>query len=189
VLLLNRLSNFYTSSKSQPATVDAVSIKLKNGEPNCSVDALQFLEGEGIETDISRSNRSPRQVLIVRKEDLDAFGLPVGYLKENLVVSGLSAEDFQPGRLLVFEGESRVHLAFHCEPCKAIAQRVPNLKSIVGRRGLLGVVVESGRIVAGAQCKSARSELSAMSSIARERVSQVVLTFPNLCLIRSNGLW
>jgi alkylated DNA nucleotide flippase Atl1 len=178
VLLLNRLSNFYISSTSQPATVDALYIKLKNGEPNCSVVALQFLDGEGIKADVAGSNRSPRQVLIVRKEDLDAFGLPIGYLKENLVVSGLSAEDFQPGRLLVFEGGSSMHLAFHCEPCKTIAQRVPNLKSIIGRRGLLGVVVKPGLIVVGARFKSVPSELSAMSSIARERVLQVVRCIP-----------
>jgi alkylated DNA nucleotide flippase Atl1 len=162
----------------QTPKLDTLFRKSAFGKLTESADFLDLVEGEGIETDVSRSNRSPRQVLIVRKEDLDAFGLPIGYLKENLVVSGLSAEDFQPGRLLAFEGGSRVHLAFHCEPCKAIAQRVPNLKSIIGRRGLLGVVVESGRIVTGAQCQSVRSELSAMSSIARERVLQVVRCIP-----------
>jgi alkylated DNA nucleotide flippase Atl1 len=139
---------------------------------------LDLIGGEGIHEDAARSASSPRQVLIVRKEDLDAFGLPVSYLQENLVVSGLSAEDFQPGKRLLFEGGSSVHLTLHCEPCKTIAQRVPNLKSIIGRRGLLGVVVQSGRVISGAHCQSVSSEFCAMSSIARERIWQVVSCIP-----------
>jgi MOSC domain-containing protein YiiM len=127
--------------------VIALFSKLAKSETHQRVTDLQFLVGEGIDADAAKSAASPRQVLIVRKEDLDAFDLPLGYLKENLVVSGLSTTEFQPGKLILFESGASVHLAFHCEPCKAIAQRVPNLKAIVGRRGLLGVVVHSGRVV------------------------------------------
>jgi alkylated DNA nucleotide flippase Atl1 len=164
---------------SQPATINAIFIKLVQGEPPIRVAGLRFLEGEGIDADAARLASSPRQVLIVRKEDLDAFSLPVGYLKENLVVSGLSVDQFQPGKLLVFEGGASVHLVFHCEPCKTIAQRVPNLKAIIGRRGVLGVVVRSGQVVTGERCNSVSGELSAMSSIARERVCQVVSCIPH----------
>jgi alkylated DNA nucleotide flippase Atl1 len=168
----------YTSLGARSPTVNAIFTKLLKGEPSRAVSDLQFLEGEGIDADVAKSASSPRQVLIVRKEDLDAFDLPVGYLKENLVVSGLSTTEFQPGKVILFEGGASVHLAFYCEPCKTIAQRVPNLKAIIGRRGLLGVVVCSGRVVVGERCSSVRSEFSAMSSIARERVCQVVSCIP-----------
>jgi alkylated DNA nucleotide flippase Atl1 len=172
------LSNLYISLGPRHPTVHAVFTKLVKSEPSRAVADLQFVEGEGIDADAARSACSPRQVLIVRKEDLDAFSLPLGYLKENLVVSGLSTSEFQPGKVILFEGGASVHLAYHCEPCKTIAKRVPNLKAIVGRRGLLGVVVHSGRVVVGERCSSVRSELSAMSSIARERVCQVVSCIP-----------
>jgi alkylated DNA nucleotide flippase Atl1 len=163
--------------------VDAVFVKPVReklaGRPPASCRFLDLIEGEGINSDAARLASSPRQVLIVRKEDLDAFSLPVGYLKENLVVSGLSGDQFQPGKLLVFEGGASVHLVFHCEPCKTIAQRVPNLKAIIGRRGLLGVVVRSGQVGTGEQFNSLSGELSAMSSIARERVCQVVSCIPS----------
>jgi alkylated DNA nucleotide flippase Atl1 len=72
-----------------------------------------------------------------------------------------------------------LHLAFHCEPCKTIAERVPNLKSIVGRRGLLGVVAQSGLIALGAKCHTMNSSLIAMSSNARDRVCQVIGCIPS----------
>jgi alkylated DNA nucleotide flippase Atl1 len=172
------LSNLYDASKSISARVDRLYVKLASNELPQRVDGIDLIEGEGINTDTARSVCSPRQVLIVRKEDLDTFNLPVGYLKENFVISGLEAKDFQPGKLLQFNDGASVHLVFHCEPCKTIAKRVPNLKSIIGRRGLLGVVVQTGRVVTGAQCKSIASDLNAMPSSARERVCQVVSRIP-----------
>jgi alkylated DNA nucleotide flippase Atl1 len=160
-------------------TVVACAIKAGVGKPMQSVDTLQLVAGVGIVGDVASAAISPRQVLIVRKEHLNDFGLPVGYLKENLVISGLSEIDFQPGKLIHFEGGASVHFAFHCEPCKTIAERVPNLKSIVGRRGLLGVITQSGSIAVGTKCHVMNSPLAAMSSNARDRVCQVIRCIPS----------
>jgi hypothetical protein len=160
-------------------TIIACSIKASVGKPMQAVDSLHLLAGDGIVGDVASAAISPRQVLVARKEDLDDFGLPVGYLKENLVISGLSDIEFQPGKVILFESGASVHLAFHCEPCKTIAKRVPNLKSIVGRRGLLGVVAQSGLIGLGAKCHSMNSSLIAMSSNARDRVCQVIGSIPS----------
>jgi alkylated DNA nucleotide flippase Atl1 len=177
------LSNFKKSSDYLLPTVDALFKKHAQGKPVQAVDELQLIAGEGIEADVTMSISSPRQVLIVRKEDLDAFRLPIGYLKENIVVSGLPVEDFQPGRSLCFDSGVSVHLVFHCEPCQTIAERIPNLKSIIQRRGLLGVVTQSGRILRGARCESIASSLVSMPSNARDRVCQVVSRIPKGCVL------
>jgi alkylated DNA nucleotide flippase Atl1 len=142
------------------------------------VDALNLIKAQGIEHDIARSEASPRQVLIVRQEDLDTFGLPHTYLKENLVLSGLSVNHFQPGRSIHFECGGAIHLAFHCEPCKSIAERVPNLKSIITRRGLLGIVTQSGRLVRGMKLESEKSPLDAMPANPAQRACRVIARIP-----------
>jgi alkylated DNA nucleotide flippase Atl1 len=159
--------------------VDNIFIKALHAMPVQTVRECELLVGEGIHGDVARSTHSPRQVLIVRKEDLNEFDLPIGYLKENLVISGLSRAQFQPGKMLHFEGGSSIHLAFYCEPCKSIAERVKNLKSIVGRRGVLGVVTKSGNVLTGSHCMSEPSELESMSASAGERVMQVVSCIPS----------
>jgi alkylated DNA nucleotide flippase Atl1 len=160
-------------------TVVACAIKAGAGKPMQAVDTLQLVAGAGIVGDVASAAISPRQVLVVRKEDLDDFSLPIGYLKENLVIAGLSEIDFQPGKVILFEGGASLHLAFHCEPCKTIAERVPNLKSIVGWRGVLGVVTQSGLITLDAKCHVMNSPLVAMSSNARDRVCQVISCIPS----------
>jgi alkylated DNA nucleotide flippase Atl1 len=159
--------------------VEALFIKALHAMPVKKVAQCVLVVGEGFDGDVARSAHSPRQVLIVRKEDLYEFDLPIGYLKENLVVSGLSRDEVKPGKMLHFKGGSSIHLSFYCEPCKSIAERVKNLKSIVGRRGVLGVVTKSGNILTGAHCMSEPSELEAMSASAGERVMQVVSRIPS----------
>jgi MOSC domain-containing protein YiiM len=178
-LLISKVS-MRSSNFMQPSSeVIALFRKRVVGEAMKSVDSSYLIEGEGIEGDASRSISSPRQVLIVRQEDLDEFCLPRGYLKENLVISGLSVEDFMPGRVIQFEGGASVQLVLHCEPCKAISERVPTLKSILERRGILGVVTQPGSIAIGARCESINGTMGPLSAIARERVCQVIACVPN----------
>jgi alkylated DNA nucleotide flippase Atl1 len=158
--------------------IEALFLKPAPSRPIVPADTLNLIAGEGLEGDAARSLSSPRQVLIVRQEDLDAFDLPRGYLKENLVISGLATEDFQPGKSIEFECGGSIHLTFYCEPCKAIVERVPNLKSIVGRRGILGVVTQSGRLIGGIRVKSTKGELEAMSVSPGERVCAVIARIP-----------
>jgi alkylated DNA nucleotide flippase Atl1 len=148
------------------------------GVPVESVETLHLIAGEGIEADVARSEVSPRQVLIVRKEDVDGFCLPEGYLRENLIISGVPAEEFQPGNRIRFEGGAIVHLTFHCEPCKSIAGRILNLKSIIGRRGVLGVVTQTGRLAVGSRLECEKSALSAMPSNPAQRACKVIARIP-----------
>ncbi|WP_265271172.1 MOSC domain-containing protein [Nostoc sp. KVJ3] len=81
-----------------------------------------------------------RQVLIVMDEDILNLSIQPGDLRENIVVTGIGFDNFIPGSLLTFESGAAIRLTFHCEPCKRIAHLVESLKSIQGKRGILGVV-------------------------------------------------
>jgi hypothetical protein len=160
------------------STINALFKKTAHGQSAQPFDAINLIAGEGIEGDVAKNSQSPRQVLVVRRADLEAFALPVGYLTENIVIDGVSEGDFQPGRTLAFTGGARVHLVFHCEPCQSIAERVPKLRSIIGRRGLLGVVTQSGQVLAGTRCESLASQFVAMSSTPSRRVHKVISCLP-----------
>ena len=110
---------------------------------------LKIKAGYGIEGDQNAHPFSPRQVLIVRQEDLEAFKIPPGELRENIVLQGCADVDFHPGALLILGGSVKIRLTFHCEPCRRIGHVVPDLKSILGRRGILGVTLTGGGISAG----------------------------------------
>lgn len=110
-----------------------------------SAASLSLQAGLGIKSDMHARTISPRQILVVRSEDLQDFSIPPGALGENLLISGISPEAFQPGALLT-AGSAGIRLTLHCEPCKVIKYLVQSLKDIAGHRGLLGVVVSSGTI-------------------------------------------
>jgi alkylated DNA nucleotide flippase Atl1 len=158
--------------------VEALFAKQAISSPVLPFNCLSLISGEGIENDIARSISSPRQVLVVRREDLDDFDLPMGYLGENIVILGLHAKDFQPGNSIQFDGGARLHLVMYCEPCKTIAERVPNLKSIIERRGILGVITQSGRLMKHAKFEMSESNLAVMPSNVSQRVCQVISRIP-----------
>jgi alkylated DNA nucleotide flippase Atl1 len=158
--------------------VEALFAKQAISSPVMPFNRLNLINGEGIENDVARSLSSPRQVLVVRKEDLDDFDLSMGYLRENIVLSGVQNKDFRPGNSIDFDGGTRVHLVMYCEPCGTIAERVPNLKSIIERRGILGVVTQSGRLMKHAKFEMSESNLAVMPSNVSQRVCQVISRIP-----------
>jgi MOSC domain-containing protein YiiM len=102
---------------------------------------LTLKAGQGIEGDIHANPISPRQILIVRQENLRKGSLgygPItdilpGQLGENLLVTGVASSEFVPGARLDFAGGAAIRLTFYCEPCKKIAGLVWS-RSINGRR-------------------------------------------------------
>jgi alkylated DNA nucleotide flippase Atl1 len=121
-------------------------LKSKHGSPMKSVNTLRLKVGQGIQDDINANPISPRQILLVRLEDLEELAIPPGELRENVVLSGLPSDIFRPGSLVRFQGGSSVRLTFYCEPCKRIGHLVPSFKSIEGKRGILGVIISNGEL-------------------------------------------
>ncbi|BCL37965.1 MGMT family protein [Nostoc sp. MS1] len=113
------------------------------------VNELSFTRGYGIEGDVNANPFSPRQVLVLRYEESIDLAIPPGELRENLVITGITSEDFTSGSLISFDSGAAIRLTFHCEPCKRIEHLVDSLKTIQYKRGLLGVVINSGIVRIG----------------------------------------
>ncbi|MDZ8053855.1 MAG: MGMT family protein [Aulosira sp. ZfuVER01] len=139
---------------------------------------INFKSSYGIEEDINANPISPRQVLIVRYEDIVELAIPPGELRENLVIQGIKAETFQPGSLITFETGAAVRLTFYCEPCKRINHLVKSLASIQGKRGILGVVIKSGEVQVGSHFQITPHQFPALSEKPYERFLEVLLKLP-----------
>lgn len=153
--------------------------KLKPGSAMVERKTLNLKVGYGIEEDINAEPISPRQVLIVRYEDIFDLLIQPGELRENIVVTGREFDDFIPGNLLTFESGAAIRLTFHCEPCKRIAHLVESFKSIQGKRGILGVVIQSGKIQVGSSFQVQAHKFSALSENPYERFINFIIKIPS----------
>ncbi|MEH1970923.1 MGMT family protein [Nostoc sp.] len=140
---------------------------------------LNLKVGHGIEGDINADPISPRQVLIVRSEDILDLSIQPGELRENIVVTGIELENFIPGSLLTFESGAAIRLTFHCEPCKRVAHLVESLKSIQVKRGILGVVIKSGKIQVGNKLQVQANKFPALSENPYKRFLNFIIKIPS----------
>ncbi|MGF1939532.1 MAG: MGMT family protein [Nostoc sp. ChiQUE02] len=140
---------------------------------------LNLKVGHGIEGDINADSISPRQVLIVRSEDIVDLSIQPGELRENIVVTGIELENFIPGSLLNFESGAAIRLTFHCEPCKRVAHLVESLKSIQVKRGILGVVIKSGKIQVGNNLQVQANKFPALSENPYKRFLNFIIKIPS----------
>src|SRR5687767_14150705 len=102
------------------------------------VEEAVALTDKGLEGD--RHCRKPpggkRQVLLLDEDSLHLLRLPIGALKENLVIAGLSLESMKPGARLRIGKDVVVALTGPCTPCQKLDQLRPGLMSEAwGHRG------------------------------------------------------
>ena len=154
-------------------------LKKAAGKPRTPVLSVTGLRGYGLEGDLHASPISPRQVLVIRKEDLDELSIAYGALLENIIVEGIPANAFQPGALLTIGENLQIRLTFHCEPCKKIADVVPSLKAVRGKRGILGVVLEDGKISVGDRATCMPGRFKPLSEIPFERFLEFIRQVPS----------
>ncbi|MEH2273030.1 MAG: MGMT family protein [Nostoc sp.] len=152
--------------------------KVKSGSAMVELKTLNLKVNHGIEGDINADPISPRQVLIVRYEDIFDLSIQPGELRENIVVQGREFDNFIPGSLLTFESGATIRLTFHCEPCKRIAHLVESLKSIQSKRGILGVVITSGQIKAGSNFQVEANKFPALSENPYQRFLNFIIKIP-----------
>ncbi|MBP1208170.1 alkylated DNA nucleotide flippase Atl1 [Duganella sp. 1411] len=124
-------------------------LKTGRGEPMQAADALTLVAGLGVDGDLNAHRLSPRQMLVTVASELEALALPAGALRENLVISTAAPEHVKPGAALVGAGGLEIRLTMYCEPCKQLLPLVADLAGMIGRRGVLGVVVRGGRLRRG----------------------------------------
>jgi MOSC domain-containing protein YiiM len=92
---------------------------------------------------------SPRQVLLVDSETLEAMNLSPGIIRENITTSGLNVNGLEIGQKLRI-GETHLEVSAVCTPCDQLERIRPGLrKEMWGRRGMLCRVIEGGMIRRG----------------------------------------
>ena len=150
-------------------------------ERRTSMSETPFLElskGCGIEGDINADRISPRQVLIVNSKDLSELSISSGALRENIVLDNVITEIFKPGSLITFPSGAAIRLTFYCEPCKRIAHLVDSIKDVREKRGILGVVVQTGIIEIEDIAEIEPNYFPALSEKPYERFLDFVLKVP-----------
>lgn len=105
----------------------------------------------GLIGDCHASPLGPRQVLVVRQEDLDRHDLGIWQVRANVAVRGLGFDGLASGNVLEIGAETRVRVTHECEVCKILREYVPSetFKKLPGQRGSLGVFVTGGAITVG----------------------------------------
>jgi MOSC domain-containing protein YiiM len=92
---------------------------------------------------------SPRQVLLVDIETLQAMDLLPGIIRENITTSGLNVNGLVIGQKLRV-GKTCLEVSAVCTPCDQLEKIRPGLRrEIWGRRGMLCRVIEGGIIRRG----------------------------------------
>jgi alkylated DNA nucleotide flippase Atl1 len=154
-------------------------LKQQHGSVMREVEELNLKVGYGIEGDINANPISPRQILVVRYEDIVDFAIPPGELRENIVIAGIKPENFTPGSLITFESGAAIRLTFYCEPCKRIAHLVDSLNTLRHQRGILGVTINSGRIHVGNKIQVHTNKFPALSEKPYERFLDFIVKVPS----------
>jgi len=153
-------------------------IKQKRKAEMAIADSLNLVEDLGIVGDVNRDRLSPRQVLITCRADLEQLKIVPGELRENIVLDTADVSAFKPGAKLTFTGGVEIRLTFYCEPCKRIAHLADSIKSLEGKRGILGVVKAGGAIALQDQVRIEPNYFPALSEIPYERFLNYIKKIP-----------
>ena len=123
-------------------------LKPAEGEPMRIVDQVEAIANHGLRDD-ANAGRSKRQVLIIERELLDEFQLPIGDVRENITVEGITLAG-TPAGVRMRVGQALLEVTLDCAPCEFIEGKRPGLrKAMEGKRGTLFKVIEGGEIRVG----------------------------------------
>jgi MOSC domain-containing protein YiiM len=113
-----------------------------------SVQSVTAITGYGLKDD-ANAGRSKRQILIIERELLDEFQLPVGDVRENITVQGIQLAGMAAGTRIRI-GSTLLEAALDCAPCQFIEDKRPGLRAAMeGKRGTLFKVIAGGEIKVG----------------------------------------
>ena len=166
------------------AKAEHLFVKARHGKPMAETDTLTLVAGLGIMGDLNAHRLSPRQILVTVASELEALALPPGALRENLVIATDTPGDFQPGSALASAGGVEIRLTMHCEPCKQLLPLVADLAGMIGRRGILGVVVGGGQLRRGDALELVPGRYSALPESVYQKFLDFVPTIPRGRVVR-----
>jgi MOSC domain-containing protein YiiM len=130
------------------ATIIHLQLKPAEGAPMKSVPSVTAITGYGLQND-ANAGRSKRQILLIERELLDEFNLPVGDVRENITVQGIQLAGMAAGTR-VRVGQALLEATLDCAPCQFIEDKRPGLRAAMeGKRGTLFKVIAGGEINVG----------------------------------------
>jgi MOSC domain-containing protein YiiM len=110
---------------------------------------VQAVANRGFEGCAHGRPGSRRQVLLIEGETLRELGLAPGMVRENITAEGIRLDELESGRRLRVGG-AVLEVTVPCEPCDHMdAIRLGLRDELLGRRGVLCRVIESGLIRRG----------------------------------------
>ena len=133
---------------SSMAKVIHLQIKSAVGAPMNVVTSVEAIANHGLRDD-ANAGRTKRQVLLIERELLDEFQLPIGDVRENITVQGIQLAGMAAGTR-VRVGQALLEATLDCAPCEFIEDKRPGLRAAMeGKRGTLFKVIEGGAINVG----------------------------------------
>ena len=118
------------------------------GAPMNVVTSVEAIANHGLRDD-ANAGRTKRQVLLIERELLDEFRLPIGDVRENITVQGIQLAGMAAGTR-VRVGNALLEATLDCAPCQFIEDQRPGLRAAMeGKRGTLFKVIEGGEIKVG----------------------------------------
>jgi MOSC domain-containing protein YiiM len=131
------------------AAVVAVFQNRASRTPLVRIERGRALADQGLEGDRHARPGSRRSVLLMALEDLDAFGLAPGDVREQITVRELDLNAL-PGGARLRIGDALLEVGEPCAPCARMDELRSGLKQAIdGRRGRFVRVIEAGDIVVG----------------------------------------
>jgi MOSC domain-containing protein YiiM len=123
-------------------------LKPAEGVPMKAVSSAEAIVDHGLRDD-ANAGSTKRQVLIIERELLDEFALPIGDVRENITVEGIQLAGASAG-MRVRAGQALLEATLDCAPCQFIEDKRPGLREAMkGKRGTLFRVIEGGKIEVG----------------------------------------
>jgi alkylated DNA nucleotide flippase Atl1 len=168
-------------TRTRPAgRVSALFIKPERGEPMEPVEAGRARRGSGLIGDCHAKPLGPRQVLVVREEELEDLDVAPWQVRANIALRGLGARDLASGRVLRFERGPQVRITHECEVCKVLRKYVrPEVfANLPGRRGSLGVIIRGGQIEPGDRVGISRVRYPEVPERIYDRLAWVLARVP-----------
>jgi MOSC domain-containing protein YiiM len=151
-----------TADRHDHARVVGLFLKPSHRQPMQSVPWATADAGKGLRGDASYG-RTRRQILLVSEELLLDLDLKPGDVRENVILRGVTAEDYSPGDRLTI-GTAVLEVSMDCQPCERMDEFRPGLQGLLrGRRGMLAKVVVGGTIRVGDEVLAAPASRPATS--------------------------
>ena len=159
--------------------VTGVFIKPARGEPMREVERGEAT-AHGLVGDCHAHPLGPRQVLVVRQEDLEDLGLAVWQVRANVAIVGASEETLRSGTVLRIGASAEVRVTHECEVCRVLRRYVPGelFGALPGRRGWLGVFVRPGEIAVGDPVRADVARYPAVPDRIYDRLAWVLARVP-----------